>query len=81
MPKSAPTLELPPTGFLRASQIIGNRKKGIPALIPICKSSWFAGVKQGKFPKGVLLGPHTRAWTVESIRAVMAEMSNQQGAQ
>jgi hypothetical protein len=35
---------LPETGFLRINQIIGD--KTTPAIIPISKSSWWAGVKE-----------------------------------
>jgi prophage regulatory protein len=75
MSKSAPVLELPSTGFLRASQITGNPQKGIPALLPICKSAWWLGIKEGRYPKGVLLGPRTRAWSVESNRSLMSDMN------
>ena len=65
---------LPEIGYLRLPQIIGDRAKGIPAIIPVSRATWWAGVKSGRFPAGVLLGPRTRAWNVESIRALVAEM-------
>jgi predicted DNA-binding transcriptional regulator AlpA len=74
MTKTAPVLELPSTGYLRANQIIGNPKKGIPALLPICRSAWWCGVRDGRFPKGVLLGPRTRAWKVEEILSLLSQM-------
>jgi prophage regulatory protein len=59
------------TGFLRLSQIIGNpnAKPPIPAIIPVKKSSWWQGVKTGRFPKPVKLGPRTTAWRCEDIKA------------
>lgn len=63
--------QLPETGYLRLPQIIGNPKAGIPALIPIGKSSWWNGVKTGRYPKPVKLGPRTTVWTIESIRALI----------
>jgi prophage regulatory protein len=50
---------LPKTGFLRLRQIIGCTKtiSPIPALIPVSKSTWWAGVKTGRFPKPIKLGP------------------------
>ena len=68
---------LPEIGYLRVSQIIGDRKKGIPALIPVSRATWWAGVASGRFPAGVLLGPRTRAWSVESIKSLIAEMGVQ----
>jgi hypothetical protein len=63
--------QLPATGFLRLAQIIGDPKAvpPIPPLIPVGKSTWWAGVKSGRFPAPVKLGPQTRVWRVEEIRA------------
>ncbi|HAU1546660.1 TPA: AlpA family phage regulatory protein [Legionella pneumophila] len=70
-------MKLPETGFLRASQIIGDKKTNppIPALIPIGKSTWWAGVKSGRFPKPVKLGPRTTVWRVEDIKEFIAKIS------
>lgn len=64
---------LPTTGFLRLPQIIGNQKTNPPiqALIPVGKSTWWAGVKSGRFPKPIKLGPKTTAWRVEDIRSLI----------
>lgn len=61
---------LPESGYLRLHQILGNRKSNppLPPIIPISKSSWWAGVKSGRYPKPVKLGPRTTAWRVEDIR-------------
>lgn len=61
---------LPETGYLRLQQIIGNPNASppIPAIIPVSKSSWWAGVKDGRFPKPVKLGPRTTAWKISDIR-------------
>lgn len=63
--------KLPQTGYLRIWQIIGNKKTNppIPPLIPISKSSWWDGVKKGKFPKPIKIGTRTTAWKVEDILA------------
>lgn len=63
--------ELPSAGFLRLNQILGDPRTGSPPLLPISKSSWWAGIKTGRYPKGVKLGPNTTAWPVESIRALI----------
>ena len=62
--------QLPETGYLRIWQIIGDAdtRPPIPPVIPVGKSTWWAGVKSGRFPKPVKLGPRTTAWPVESIR-------------
>lgn len=64
---------LPETGYLRLAQILGNpnAQPPVPAVIPVGRSTWWAGVKSGRFPKPVKLGPRTTAWKVEDIRALI----------
>jgi prophage regulatory protein len=65
---------LPETGFLRLSQIIGNTNTDppIPPIIPIGKSTWWAGVKSGRYPQPVRnLGTRITAWRVEDIRSLI----------
>ena len=64
--------KLPETGFLRLNQIIGNPKAipPIPAIIPVSKSTWWAGVKSGRYPRPIkTLGQRITAWRVEDILA------------
>jgi prophage regulatory protein len=72
-------LQLPETGFLRLPQIIGKAATesapAIPALIPVCKSTWLAGVRTGRYPKPVKLGERTIAWRVEDIRALIEQVA------
>ena len=65
--------ELPETGFLRLPHIIGDPKASppIPARIPVSKSTWWAGVKSGRYPAPVKLGPRITAWRVEDLRALI----------
>lgn len=68
----------PQTGFfLRLPQIIGDPKADppIPALIPVGKSTWWAGVKSGRFPKPVKLGPRITAWRAADIYALLETLS------
>ncbi len=55
---------LPAEGYARLPQVL--------AAIPVSKSTWWNGVKAGKYPKPVKLGPRTTAWRVEDIRALIA---------
>ena len=66
---------LPETGYLRISQIIGNPKADppIPALIPVGKSTFWQGVKSGRFPKAIKLSPRVTVWRVEDIRKYIEE--------
>ena len=58
MKRSRPTL--PETGFVRLPQIL--------SLIPISRSAWWAGIREGKFPQGIKLGSKTTVWRAEDIR-------------
>lgn len=65
---------LPETGFLKLSQIIGNPKAEppIPAIIPVKKSCWWEGVNSGRFPKPVKIGNGRGTfWRVEDIRKLI----------
>ncbi len=57
---------LPETGFVRLASILAPRGP-----IPVSKSTWWAGIKDGRFPKPVKLGPRTTAWRVEDIRRLI----------
>lgn len=46
-------------GFLRLPQVL--------ALYPVGKSSWYAGVKSGKYPQSVKLTERCTAWRAEDI--------------
>jgi prophage regulatory protein len=65
-------VQLPQTGFLRLYQIIGDSRRGVPPLIPVCKATWWSRVASGRYPKGVKLGPRTTAWRVEHIKELIA---------
>lgn len=69
------TYHLPETGYLRLNQIVGNRKVNppIPPIIPISKASWWAGVKTGRFPTPIKLGPMTTVWRAEDIRSLIEQ--------
>jgi len=58
--------DLPQTGFLRLKSILAPAGP-----IPVSKSTWWAGVKSGRFPEPVKLGPRITAWRVEDIRALI----------
>lgn len=69
----APLIPLPETGFLRLPQILGDPKAQppIPPIFPVGKSTWWAGVKAGRYPQPVKLSPRCTAWRVEDIRALI----------
>ena len=65
---------LPETGYLRLAQIIGDPKADppVPPIIPVSKSTWWNGVKEGRYPQPVrTLGTRITAWRVEDIRTLI----------
>lgn len=55
---------LPPnSGFMRLSQVL--------KVYPVGKSTWWAGVKDGRFPKPVKLSPKVTAWKVQDIHELI----------
>lgn len=56
---------IPATGYLRLPQIL--------TIIPVCRSTWWAGVRSGRYPQPTrALGARITAWRAEDIRALIA---------
>ena len=53
---------LPATGFIRQSQIVGS-------LVPVGASTLWRWVNAGTFPKPVKLSARVTAWRCEDVRA------------
>ncbi|MCE5263158.1 MAG: AlpA family phage regulatory protein [Deltaproteobacteria bacterium] len=49
-------------GFLRLPQVL--------EIFPVSKSTWWKGIKEGRFPKPVKLSPRTSAWLRADIDAL-----------
>ncbi len=64
---------LPGTGFVRLKHIIGDPKcdPPIPPIIPVSKSTWWAGVKSGRFPRPLKLSERITVWKVGDIRELI----------
>lgn len=67
-------------GYLRLPHIIGRKAtKNAPAIqpiIPVSRSTWWAGVRSGRYPQPVrTLGPRITVWRAEDIRALIERTS------
>lgn len=72
-------ITIPQEGFLRLQQIIGDSEVDppIPPIIPVCKSTWYAGIKSGKFPSpDKRFGKRISVWNVSDIRALISNEAN-----
>jgi prophage regulatory protein len=47
------------------------REKQVLEILPIGRSTWWAGVKAGRFPQPVKLGPRITAWRAEDINRLI----------
>jgi prophage regulatory protein len=59
---------LPNDALLREKQILYPEGP-----VPVSRSTWWAGVRSGRFPQPVRLGPRTTTWRVGDIRALLRE--------
>jgi prophage regulatory protein len=59
---------LPNTGFLRIKDVL--------KFIPVGKSTWWQGVKDGRYPAAVKLGARCVAWRAEDIRTLIEDLNN-----
>lgn len=62
----------PQTGFVRLSSILAPFGP-----MPVSKSTWWAGVKSGRYPQPVKLGSRITAWRVEEILALLEGASGE----
>ncbi|MGZ5621862.1 MAG: helix-turn-helix transcriptional regulator [Methylobacter sp.] len=65
---------LPATGFCRLWQIVGDKKRNIPAVLPVSRSTFLSRVKDGIYPQPVKLGERSVAWRVSDIRALIDQL-------
>ena len=59
--------ELPAHGYARLETVL--------TVVPVGRSTWWKGVKDGRFPTGVKLGPRLTVWKVEDIRKLLERTS------
>lgn len=58
---------LPQTGFVRLPQVL--------SVFPVGRSTWWAGIKSGKYPQPVKISPRCTAWKAEDILALIKSQS------
>lgn len=59
---------LPSEGFIRLRDLL--------KIFPISESAWWAGVREGRYPKPVQLGAQLRAWKVSDVRKLISAVSD-----
>ncbi|WP_291442528.1 AlpA family phage regulatory protein [Desulfovibrio sp.] len=62
----------PTTGFLRLKQVL--------QFIPVGKTAWYAGIKEGRFPRPIPLGSRTMVYRAQDIADLIDRINQGQGA-
>ena len=52
------------------------RLKQVLERIPVSKSTWWAGVKDGRFPKGIRMGGRSTFWKESDIDNLIAKIES-----
>jgi prophage regulatory protein len=55
--------DLPDAGLLRIKQLL--------RFVPVSRSSWWAGVKAGRYPQPLKLSDRVTVWRISDIRALI----------
>lgn len=63
--------QIPSTGFLTQRQILGDKKTNTPAIIPVGATTWWNGIKAGRYPQGIKISTRRTAWRAEDIQALV----------
>lgn len=61
--------ELPSEGFVRLPVVL--------RVLDIGKTTWWCGVREGKFPKPIKIGTRTARWNVKDIRALIEKYTEE----
>ena len=71
--------QIKPNSLYRLKQIVGDRSSQPPidAIIPISRSAWWKGVKEGKFPKPVKLSPKVTVWRGSDLQSLLEQISGE----
>lgn len=64
------TVMLPETGFVRLPTVL--------AVVPVSRSTYYAGMKSGRFPKPTKISERCSAWRVEDIRKLIEGLAEPQ---
>lgn len=55
-----------PDALLRLPQVL--------AIVPVSRATWWNGIKDGRFPPGIKLGPKTTVWRKSAIDSLIASL-------
>jgi predicted DNA-binding transcriptional regulator AlpA len=56
-------------GFMRLPEVL--------RIIPVSKTAWWEGIRNGRYPVGIKLSRRTTAWRVTDIRKLCEELGGE----
>lgn len=68
-PDSTMPINLDMPGFQRLDSVL--------AIFPVSRAAWYAGIAEGRYPAGIQIGKRSVAWSNASLKALIADVSNQ----
>lgn len=68
--------KIDPAGLYRLKSIVRTKGGGTP-LIDVSPSTWWAGVKSGRFPQPIRLGPRTTCWRGADLLALSSPVGEE----
>ena len=68
-----------PNGIYRVKSIVRSKANPTP-FIDVSPSTWWAGVKTGRFPKPVRLGGHMTFWRGSDLLGLVCDLTGKKAA-
>jgi prophage regulatory protein len=65
----APQSQIDAVALLRLPQVL--------KLVPISRSAWWNGVREGRFPRPIKLGPKTTCWRAADLFALLNQLGSE----
>ena len=78
MPRAAATAAVIPFDQLPDAAVV--RLPTVLALVGVSRATWWNGIKSGRFPKQIQIGPHMVGWRVSDVRALLAALQPRETA-
>lgn len=60
--------------FYKIEEVIGSKKKCVPGILPMSRSAWYQGIKDGRYPAPVKLSERSSAWASVAIDALVEKL-------
>jgi prophage regulatory protein len=62
--------------FYKIHEVIGSPKLGIQGIIPMSRTAWYAGIKDGRYPAPIKLSERSSAWRSTDIDELVERLSS-----